>query len=45
MPPVFVSTRTHFVYEKPVFRLPMKEPMTKLDNPVLMATIGGAQGL
>ena len=27
------------------FRLHMKEPMTKLENPVLMATIGGAQGL
>ncbi len=45
MPPVFVSNRPHFVYEKPVFRLHMKEPMTKLENPVLMATIGGAQGL
>ncbi len=45
MPPVFVSNLAHFVYEKPVFRLHMKEPMTKLENPVLMATIGGAQGL
>jgi 16S rRNA processing protein RimM len=45
MSPVFVSIPVHFGYEKPEFRLQTKGAMTKLENPVLMATIGGAQGL
>ncbi|TCU16505.1 16S rRNA processing protein RimM [Rhizobium sullae] len=45
MPPVFVFISADFVYEKPDFRLHVKGPMTKLENPVLMATIGGAQGI
>lgn len=50
MPPVSVSNRPHIVYDGASRHVhpacvQMKEPMTKLENPVLMATIGGAQGI
>ena len=45
MPPVFVSIPVYFGYDEPNSGFDIRDAMTKLENPVLMATIGGAQGL